>query len=191
MTNLPVFHVGRAWAGTALEDGCPCPKAPCGLVDTAVKPLGGCPQHAMNQSIRQSHTAADCPDPPPALVDVAPAGLAESRPQRRRLSMDRRRTIRQREALAVGQHPLAAVGILLRLHPDAARVTGPNQRDEPGLRCGSCRFRQLVHGGAKDYPKCVVSPAGDGRAPRASHGSGTDVRAWWPACTDYQPKEST
>lgn len=25
--------------------------------------------------------------------------------------------------------------------------------------------------------------------PRATHSEATDCRAWWPACTDYQPKE--
>jgi hypothetical protein len=47
------FHIGRSWSGHPLEDGCPCPKAPCGLVDMD--------RTERSKSIRQSHPASECP----------------------------------------------------------------------------------------------------------------------------------
>jgi hypothetical protein len=107
-----------------------------------------------------------------------------------------------------GLHPLSGDGrgrAIIRLHPDASR--DPDDRAGPGPRCGDCRFREQVHGGARSYPKCTIgttvtpSPAGDppGSAagvitkygPRVTHGETTDVRAWWPACTDHEPTEET
>jgi hypothetical protein len=55
-------HIGRSFTGTALEDTCPCPKAPCGLVvQDTIDPA--CEQHAWThaKSMRQSHTAGSCP----------------------------------------------------------------------------------------------------------------------------------
>ena len=54
-------HIGRAWVGHAIEDECPCPQEPCGLVDDArVDPA--CPHHPINvgKSIRQGHPAERC-----------------------------------------------------------------------------------------------------------------------------------
>jgi hypothetical protein len=55
------FHFGRSWTGHALEDECPCAKAPCGLVDSTE--VEECPQHSWwaAKTIRQMHAAADCP----------------------------------------------------------------------------------------------------------------------------------
>jgi hypothetical protein len=56
------FHIGRSWSGHPLEDGCPCPKAPCGLVDMdQTEPA--CLEHPAerSKSIRQSHPASECP----------------------------------------------------------------------------------------------------------------------------------
>ena len=58
------YHIGRSFVGTRLEDDCPCPKAPCGLV--IMDGLGGdpdCPQHglAASKTLRQIHRAEDCP----------------------------------------------------------------------------------------------------------------------------------
>ncbi|GAA0720101.1 hypothetical protein Drose_06370 [Dactylosporangium roseum] len=57
--NPGAYHVGRSWTGTTLENNCPCPKAPCGLVDRAHPPA--CEQHGHTKTIRQSHRAEDCP----------------------------------------------------------------------------------------------------------------------------------
>lgn len=56
------IHVGRSWSGTRLEDACPCPKEPCGLVDTS-KTDPSCPEHpeVRAKTIRRSHPATECP----------------------------------------------------------------------------------------------------------------------------------
>lgn len=56
------LHVGRSWADTHLEDECPCPKEPCGLVDLA-KASPECDQHPAERSktLRQIHEARLCP----------------------------------------------------------------------------------------------------------------------------------
>ncbi|QWY81345.1 hypothetical protein SEA_RIZWANA_48 [Arthrobacter phage Rizwana] len=56
------MHIGRHFKGTLLEDVCPCGKAPCGLVDwNKINPE--CIQHSFsaNKTIRQGHTAENCP----------------------------------------------------------------------------------------------------------------------------------
>jgi hypothetical protein len=102
------------------------------------------------------------------------------------LSADRRRTLRQTDALAAGQHPLAvALRWPLALHTDAAPA---DDVKAPGLRCGTCRFRELTLHNDYRHPKCMYG-ATDKTAPRETRGAGTDVRRWWPACRDYQPAE--
>lgn len=56
------FHIGRSWSGHPLEDACPCPKAPCGLVDMD-QTEEACLEHPAERgkSIRQSHPASECP----------------------------------------------------------------------------------------------------------------------------------
>jgi hypothetical protein len=55
------FHIGRSWSGSDLEDSCPCPKEPCGLV-SRLRVVQECKQHPFKaaKSIRQSHSAEDC-----------------------------------------------------------------------------------------------------------------------------------
>jgi hypothetical protein len=58
------MHMGRSWLGHELEDSCPCPKAPCGLVaESQIDP--SCPQHALDaaKTMRQAHFVRDCPVP--------------------------------------------------------------------------------------------------------------------------------
>jgi hypothetical protein len=107
---------------------------------------------------------------------------------------------RQAANIAAGRHPLSdppgarpQYGIL-RLHPDACRdvrwSAAKAQIPAGAPTCGACRFRQSVHGGAKDYPKCtwgrVYAGSLSKEGPREMHGERSDVRAWWPACTDYE-----
>lgn len=95
---------------------------------------------------------------------------------------DQLRLQRQADALEHGQHPLSvALGRPLALHPGAAPV---GDRKAPGLRCGGCVHRQMQQRGGYDWPKCLLPGAG-----RVTRTPGTDVRAWWPACTDHQPVE--
>jgi len=86
-------------------------------------------------------------------------GIPEPEPP---VSADRRRTRRQRAAIAAGRHPL----------------TGGNTRPELGT-CGDCAHRTLMGWHDRTYPKCDLGPI--------SHGSATDVRAWWPACGRHEP----
>jgi hypothetical protein len=60
------FHIGRSWSGHPLEDECPCPKAPCGLVDVD-RTDPACEHHPPERckTVRQSHPASECPDVKP------------------------------------------------------------------------------------------------------------------------------
>jgi len=86
------------------------------------------------------------------------------------LGADARRTQRNLAALAAGRHPVGR----RPLHPDAPPV---GDRAAAGPRCGGCAhlFRKVRAG---TYLKCEQNATG---------GPGTDLRAWWPACADYQP----
>jgi hypothetical protein len=62
MTDYDAMHAGRSWSGTPLEDACPCPKKPCGLVAyNEADP--DCVQHGRNhpaKTMRQGHTPDRC-----------------------------------------------------------------------------------------------------------------------------------
>lgn len=94
------------------------------------------------------------------------------------LSAGQRLTRRQRQDVTNGRHPLTGQPI----HPEATRFALATDPKGLPFTCGSCRFRDP--GG---YPKCVL-PGSNGRPipDRLTHGPATDVRAWWPACPDYQ-----
>lgn len=97
------------------------------------------------------------------------------------LTAQRRLTLRQKADVAAGVHPLTHTP----LHPSASRDAVPGQSGP--FTCGACVFR--APGGPHDYPKCLL-PGPDGHPIRArlSHSATTDVRGWWPACGDYQPR---
>ncbi|WP_378735376.1 hypothetical protein [Nocardia brasiliensis] len=82
----------------------------------------------------------------------------------------RHRLIERRIAARI--HPLGYVA----LHEQAA--TG---RDGDGLRCGSCRWRAVLDHHNRAYPKCLC-----GNGVRVTHSEASDIRAWWPACRDYE-----
>jgi hypothetical protein len=87
--------------------------------------------------------------------------------------------------LVRGRHPLEAIlRRPLLLHAEAALA---GDRSAPGRRCGNCRFRAPV-GGAYDgsFPKCVLPGPGAGEPPRVTGSAASDVRAWWPGCSDHQ-----
>ena len=48
-----------------------------------------------------------------------------------------------------------------------------------GRTCGTCTHR-ILRGRHSTYPKCDRGPI--------TNGAATDVRAWWPACTRWEPK---
>lgn len=62
VTDPMRHHVGRSFTGHRLEDQCPCPKEPCGLIDTR-KAVGECTEHTFwaAKTIRQAHPAYLCP----------------------------------------------------------------------------------------------------------------------------------
>jgi hypothetical protein len=121
-----------------------------------------------------------------ALFDAAPYATAPE--PAGKLTGDARRRQRQDEAIRGGFHPLGvALRQPIRLHPDAPRDGDPNA---PGPRCGSCWYRRAIRGNSRSYPKCVhglenPTDTAAAAAPRITHGAGTDVRAAWPACSDY------
>lgn len=102
------------------------------------------------------------------------------------LNDDAARIARQNRALLDGVHPLALVAGtgVIRIHPDSAYATATkdNAKDRP-LRCGTCVWRT-----SGQYPKCMFRSSSTAKPSRFSHGPATDVRAWWPACTDHQAK---
>lgn len=112
---------------------------------------------------------------------------ARSEPEQ--LSAGRRLTLRQKRDIERGWHPLSKVnpGGGLKLAPAG---TGT---------CGGCRFREPSAN--RSYPKCLhgayeesgVNSEGRPytltRYPRVASSAQTDCRAWWPACTDFEPRE--
>lgn len=62
-------HFGRSFTGHLLEDSCPCPKAPCGLVGGDTEAVY-CDQHSImaTRTIRQMHDEFDCPAYKPHTV---------------------------------------------------------------------------------------------------------------------------
>lgn len=102
-------------------------------------------------------------DPPEPVVDP-------------KLSAGQRLTLRQAALITVGIHPLTKRAI----HPEASRHRDRNSPKADPFTCGTCVFRQLELHHDYTYPKCL---ADNGRRIAASAAS--DVRAWWPACSDY------
>lgn len=66
------MHIGRSWTGHPLEDDCPCPKAPCGLVIS--DGVEECPEHSWwaAKTIRQMHLDFQCPS------EIGPAEALDS-----------------------------------------------------------------------------------------------------------------
>lgn len=113
-----------------------------------------------------------------ALFDLPGDAVRPGAPEQPKLSPDRRRTIRQRDALAAGRHPIGLLlGIPIKLHADAAPS---DDRTAAGLRCKTCKFRTVNPWG---YGKCTRSDA------TTSHSAASDNRAWWPACVHFEPAD--
>lgn len=104
------------------------------------------------------------------LVPPAPEPEQLTRSERRRRLIEKR--------IRAGQHPLGYVP----LHPEAA-----TERGGPGLTCGTCRHRVTVGHHDKTYPKChLPTVIGDRTTyPRDTGCDSSDIRAWWPACRDW------
>ena len=62
MTDI---HVGRSWTDNRLEQFCPCPLEPCGLV-ARDKAHPDCEEHTTRaRTMRQIHETENCPGPRP------------------------------------------------------------------------------------------------------------------------------
>lgn len=120
----------------------------------------------------------------PELFDAAPFHVIPAgQPAPEKVSADRKRTARQLAGLGRGRHPISG----LPLHPQAAPAA---DKTAAGLRCRDCRFRQQMGGHARSYPKCYWPDPSLYRLeelPRVTMGAATDCRAWFPACTDFEP----
>lgn len=112
------------------------------------------------------------------LFAMTPPPVAEPE----KLSVDRARTVRQRRDISEFRHPLWRVFPTWR-HPETRGLAyeRDDEKDRPHT-CGSCRFRQVLDHHGRTYPKCVQGDT----APRATHSTSSDVRAWWPGCRDYE-----
>ena len=77
-----------------------------------------------------------------------------------KLSTGQRRTLRQKADVERGIHPL-------RRHLPIV---------DNGHHCGDCDHLMHRHMGGS-YLKCDLTPM--------THGPGSDLRAWWPACPDW------
>ncbi|WP_280470655.1 hypothetical protein [Nocardia farcinica] len=111
----------------------------------------------------------------PALFEL-PADAAVAPPEPQPMNRGQRRKLLVAKRIAAGTHPLGYVSI----HPEATR-----DRTGPGLRCGTCRYRQPEKHHNRTYPKCHFD-----NGSRVSGCDASDIRAWWPACRDYEPKEN-
>jgi len=124
-----------------------------------------------------------------ALFDVPDSArtVAEAKEKLSRTAQQHRRVARR---IGAGIHPL---GEPIRLHPDAPRdldYQEASRSTSAGPRCGSCQFRVLVAHHDKSWPKCHLPTVIGGREtfPRATHSETSDVAAWWPACTSWEPR---
>lgn len=89
----------------------------------------------------------------------------------------RKRLIASR--IGTGVHPL---GRPVLLHPDVSR----DPKDRSGPRCGDCKFRQLVEYHDRKWPKCWYPSVEEYPHPRDTNCESSDIRAWWPACRDFE-----
>jgi hypothetical protein len=112
------------------------------------------------------------------LFDIEPVEIVKPEP----MSADRRRTQRQAEAVARGSHPLALVFPLIRRHRETVGLEySATDRKGRDLTCGSCCWREVDEYHGRVYAKC-----GKGVGARISNGAATDLRSWWPGCTDWK-----
>lgn len=122
-----------------------------------------------------------------SLFDVPDSARVVQAPARK-LTPGEAMRARQADKLARGLHPLTRPGWPpIVLHKQAAPA---GDLEAPGLRCGGCKFRQVIGHHDRSFPKCTL-PDKWGDSPRATHSEASDVRAWWPACDGFEPKDTT
>lgn len=133
----------------------------------------------------------DPEQPDAALFDSAPFYVEPPAWTDPTLSPDRRRTLRQRDAIDTGRHPLTGGP----LHPSSLGKYASKGDAGMPFTCGSCRFREVLRHHDGRYPKCLRDLTYGGHdaasvrlsdVKNVSRGASTDVRGWWPACTGYE-----
>lgn len=124
-----------------------------------------------------------------ALFDVADSVRTVPEPKEplSRTAQHHRKVARR---IGSGVHPL---GHPICLHPDAPRDLDHQESKRStsdGPRCGSCKFRVLVEYHNRSWPKCHLPTVIGGREtyPRDTHSEASDIAAWWPACTSWEPR---
>ena len=134
-----------------------------------------------------------------SLFDAEPLRTVPEVVEPEKMTAGERLRRRQAARIASGLHPLSMNGAIIRL------LDGPRPLDKgqaghagPYKSCGDCVFRQAIPGGNRDFPKCVFGARTVTRTwggpqtyvyterPRASHSESSDVRAWWPACVNFE-----
>lgn len=112
----------------------------------------------------------------PALFAVHPSPSATTVPgPQARLGTDARRTWERHRRMALGQHPIGAP-----IHSDVTAVD-PDTRTVDGPTCGTCNHLVHKRAGGWTGTKC-----GAFLGPH----DGPDIRAWWPACTNFAALEA-
>jgi hypothetical protein len=81
-----------------------------------------------------------------------------------KLSADRRRTLAQKRKIDRGVHPA-----------NGLPIAGSQET------CGTCEHITHQRGTAGSYLKCALGSM--------SRGPASDIRAWWPACIAWEPKQ--
>lgn len=132
----------------------------------------------------------------PALFELPEQPAAAAAEDAPKLSAGTRLKQRQAAAIARGIHPLGLVRPHLAIHPDAQPFPATQANaDQRPIRCGTCIFRN-----PGQFAKCEFGPVirtrkwPDSREytwrefPRAAHSLATDIRSWWPGCTDWKAK---
>ena len=89
-------------------------------------------------------------------------------------SAGQRLTERQANDVRQGRHPLTGG----KFHEQADMGAKVGDSKNLPFRCGSCIHRLLLRHHDGTYPKCERS--------EMTHGTATDVRAWWPACPQWE-----
>jgi len=114
-----------------------------------------------------------------ALFDVPPEAYVLP-PEPEQLTAGERRRRRIAKRIATGEHPL---GYPVMLHDESSR--DPQDR-ESGPRCGECKFRVRLEYHNRVYAKCWYPDTEKYPHPRDSHCDASDIRAWWPACRQFE-----
>jgi hypothetical protein len=119
-----------------------------------------------------------------ALFDI-PEGARLLPPPPENLTRGEKRQRLIAKRIATGEHPL---GYPVMLHDESSRDIGDRAS---GPRCGQCKFRVLLTHHDRTYPKCWYPDVDKYPHTRDSHCDSSDIRAWWPACRQFEKRTDT